>query len=124
MAIHSAGARVAHDAESFVGDGRAADDIYPTYYQANSAPALRNLGESVNLQPESVRFLTQPQPYSRFFAPAAFFELLLKRATMTRPFHRFGATIVMTFRKPSVAIVEDNPAGSRAGIASKPLPNS
>jgi ubiquinone/menaquinone biosynthesis C-methylase UbiE len=103
-----------------VHDGRAADDIYPTYYQANSAPALRNLGESVNLQSESVRFLTQPQPYSRFFAPAAFFELLLMRATMTRPLNRFGATIVTTFRKPSVAIPENNPPGSLAGTASKP----
>jgi hypothetical protein len=82
-----------------VRDNRAADDIYPTYYRANNARALRNLGESVNLQLESVRFLTQPQPYSRFFAPAAFFELLLMRATMTRPLDRFGATIVIVFRK-------------------------
>jgi len=84
-----------------VHDGRAVDDIYPTYYQANSAPALRNLGKSVNLESEAVRFLTQPQPYSRFFAPAAFFEMLLMRATMVRPLNRFGATIVMTFRKTS-----------------------
>jgi ubiquinone/menaquinone biosynthesis C-methylase UbiE len=84
-----------------VHDGRADDDIYPTYYQANSASALRNLGKSVNLESEAVRFLTQPQPYTRFFAPAAFFEMLLMRATMVRPLNRFGATIVMTFRKPS-----------------------
>ncbi|MGB0108748.1 MAG: class I SAM-dependent methyltransferase, partial [Terriglobales bacterium] len=103
-----------------VHDGRAADDIYPTYYQANSAPALGNLGESVNLQSESVRFLTQPQPYSRFFAPAAFFELLLMRATMTRPLNRFGATIVMTFRKTSADIPENNPPGSLARAAFKP----
>jgi ubiquinone/menaquinone biosynthesis C-methylase UbiE len=82
-----------------VHDGRAGDDIYPTYYRANNARALRKLGESVKLQPESVRFLTQPQPYTRFFAPAAFLELLLMRATMTRPLDRFGATIVMVFRK-------------------------
>ena len=78
---------------------RALDDIYPTYYRANNARVLRDLGESVNVRPESARFLTHPQPYSRFFAPAAFFELLLMRATMTRPFNRFGATIVMVFRK-------------------------
>jgi ubiquinone/menaquinone biosynthesis C-methylase UbiE len=84
-----------------VNDGRPTDDIYPTYYRANNAHVLRTLGESVNLQPESVRFLTHPQPYSRFFAPAAFFELLLMRAIMTRPLDRFGATIVMVFRKQS-----------------------
>ena len=82
-----------------VRDNRDEDDIYPTYYRANNTRALRNLGESVNLQPESVRFLTQPRPYSRFFAPAAFFELLLMRATMTRRLKRFGATLVMVFRK-------------------------
>lgn len=103
-----------------VHDGRAADDIYPTYYQANSASALRNLGESVNLRSESVRFLTQPQPYSRFFAPAAFFELLLMRATMTRPLARFGATIVMIFRKPSAGIPENNARDGLARTASKP----
>jgi 2-polyprenyl-3-methyl-5-hydroxy-6-metoxy-1,4-benzoquinol methylase len=84
-----------------VNDGRETEDIYPTYYLANNERALRRLGDSAKLQPEFVRFLTQPQPYSRFFAPAAFFELLLMRATMTPPLDRFGATIVMAFRKPS-----------------------
>ena len=107
-----------------VHDGRAADDIYPTYYQANSAPALRNLGESVNLQSESVRFLTQPQPYTRFFAPAAFFEMLLMRATMVRPLNRFGATIVMTYRKLSVPTSGNSPPESLTGAASKPKSHS
>jgi ubiquinone/menaquinone biosynthesis C-methylase UbiE len=84
-----------------VRDNREKGDIFPTYYRANNAHALRNLGESVNLRPEFVRFLTHPHPYSRFFAPAAFFELLLMRATMTRPLDRFGTTIVMVFRKQS-----------------------
>jgi 2-polyprenyl-3-methyl-5-hydroxy-6-metoxy-1,4-benzoquinol methylase len=84
-------------------DNRAPDDVYPTHYRANNVRALRNLGKSVNLQPEFVRFLTQPQPYSRFFAPAAFFELLLMAATMTRPLDRFGATIVTVFRKQAAA---------------------
>jgi ubiquinone/menaquinone biosynthesis C-methylase UbiE len=82
-----------------VTDGRASEDIYQTYYRANSVSALRKLGESMNLRPESVHLLTQPQPYTRFFAPAAFFELLLMRATMVRPLNRFAATIAMVFRK-------------------------
>jgi len=36
-----------------VRDGRAAEDIYPTYYRANNARTLRHLGESVKLQPHS-----------------------------------------------------------------------
>ncbi len=80
-------------------DNRAADDIYTTYYRANNVRALRDLGESVNLRPEFVRFLTHPHPYSRFFAPVAFFELLLMRVTMISPLDRFGTTIVIIFRK-------------------------
>jgi len=82
-----------------IGDGRAAEDIYPTFYRANDARSLGDLGESVNLKPESVRFLSHSRPYTRFFAPAAFLELLLMRAIMTHPFDRFGTTIVMVFRK-------------------------
>jgi len=82
-----------------VHDARAKDDIFPTYYRANSARTLHDLGESANLQPEFMRFLTHPQPYSRFFAPAAFFELLLMRAIMRPPLNRFGTTIVTAFRK-------------------------
>jgi SAM-dependent methyltransferase len=77
-----------------VQDSRAADDN-----RANNARALGDLGESVNLRPESVRFLIHPSPYSRFFAPLALFELLLMRATMMRPLDRFGATIMMVYRK-------------------------
>ena len=82
-----------------VHDARAKDDIFPTYYRANSARTLRDLGESANLQSEFMRFLSHPQPYSRFFAPAAFFELLLMRAIMKPPLNRFGTTIVTVFRK-------------------------
>jgi len=82
-----------------VTDGRASEDIYRTYYRANSVSALSKLGESMNLRPESVHLLTQPQPYTRFFAPAALFELLLMRGTMSRPLNRFAATIAMVFRK-------------------------
>jgi ubiquinone/menaquinone biosynthesis C-methylase UbiE len=78
---------------------RAADDVYPTYYRANSLRALRQLGKSVNLEPEFVRILTHPHPYTSFFAPAACLELLLMRATMTSLFEHFGTTIVMVFRK-------------------------
>jgi SAM-dependent methyltransferase len=83
-----------------VHDGRAPDDIFPTYYRANTIPALCNLGRSLNLEPESVRCLTHPQPISRSLAPIAFFELLLMRAIMTPPFDRFATTILMVFRKP------------------------
>lgn len=88
-----------------VHDGRDREDIYPTYYRANSERALRDLGESANLQLEFIRFLTHPQPYSRFFAPAAFFELLLMRAIMSPPLNCFGTTLVSIFRKQAAESV-------------------
>ena len=84
-------------------DDRAGEDVYPTFYRANNRRALGKLGELANLQPEFVRGLTQPRPYTRFFAPLAFFELLLMRVTLTPPFDRFGATIMMSFQKPGLA---------------------
>jgi ubiquinone/menaquinone biosynthesis C-methylase UbiE len=86
-----------------VNDGRSRDDVFPTYYRANSVPKLRDLSKSSHLQPETTRFLTHPRPFSRFFAPAAFFELLLMRAIMRPPLNRFGTTIVAEFRKQLAA---------------------
>jgi len=86
-------------------DGRAEDDIYPTFYRANNVGALRRVGGSVSLKPAFHRVLTNPQAYTRRFAPVAFFELLLMRTTMTPPFDRYGATIVMAFRKEGAPYV-------------------
>jgi len=83
-----------------INDGRADDDIYPTFYRANSVRALQALGKSLDLDVESVRILTHPGPYTRFFAPVALFELMVMRATMKPQFERFGTTIMITFRKP------------------------
>jgi len=85
-----------------ISDGRVQEDIYPTFYRANSRRALRELGAQVGLQTEFVRGLTQPQPYMRFFAPVALFDLLLMRATLTPWFEGF-ATIMMSFRKQAPA---------------------
>lgn len=44
--------------------------------------------------------LTRPQPYTRFFAPLALFELLLIASDFGRPFSRFVATSMMGLGKP------------------------
>jgi SAM-dependent methyltransferase len=82
-----------------INDGRAADDIFPTYYRANTVSALRELGQSVDFDVERARILTHPNPYTRFFAPLALLELFIMRATLSRTFEQFGTTIMMTFRK-------------------------
>jgi hypothetical protein len=53
-----------------VKDGRAADDIYPTFYRANDAHALRTLGKSVNLQSE-FRALSDSAPTLQPFLRAS-----------------------------------------------------
>jgi SAM-dependent methyltransferase len=83
-----------------INDGRANDDIFPTFYRANSPRALRDLGHDLNLNVESMRVLTHPRPYTRSFAPVALFELLVMRATTSPSFERFGTTIMTVYRKP------------------------
>jgi ubiquinone/menaquinone biosynthesis C-methylase UbiE len=80
-------------------ENRPESDVFPTFYRANSMKKLRQLGRELNLVEESSRVLTAPQPVCRFFAPVALLELLLMRATMTRPFRRFGATLLVAYRK-------------------------
>jgi 2-polyprenyl-3-methyl-5-hydroxy-6-metoxy-1,4-benzoquinol methylase len=91
-------------------DGRAPDDIFPTYYRANTTRTLRHLGRTLGLEPEFVRCLTHPQPFTRAFAPLALFELLLMRVTMTAPFDRFATTILIVFRKRAVTSTQLAPA--------------
>jgi ubiquinone/menaquinone biosynthesis C-methylase UbiE len=98
-------------------DDRAVEDIYPTFYRANNRRALHELGERVHLQPEFLRGLTQPQPYWRFFAPLAFLELLLMRLTLTAPFDRFGATIIMSFQKSAQLKVSTPEASAETLLA-------
>ncbi len=84
-------------------ENRPESDVFPTFYRANSLEKLREIGRELSLIEVSSRVLTAPQPVCRFFAPLALFELLLMRATMSRPFRRFGATLLVAFRKSAVA---------------------
>jgi ubiquinone/menaquinone biosynthesis C-methylase UbiE len=79
-------------------DSRDDSDIFPACYRANSVRKLRRILEKNGLRQESLRILTSPQPYFRFFAPLALLELLWMKATMLRPFQRFGATILLAAR--------------------------
>jgi ubiquinone/menaquinone biosynthesis C-methylase UbiE len=83
-------------------ENRPESDVFTTYYRANSIRKLRRIGRALDLIEESSRVLTAPQPLFRFFAPVAFLELLLMRATMSWPFRGFGATLLVAFRKHAV----------------------
>lgn len=79
-------------------EGREPSDFFPTFYRANSVRKLRQLFSEVGLDTEEVHLLTAPQPFFRFFAPLAFFELLLMRATMGKTFRGFGSDILIAGR--------------------------
>ncbi len=82
------------------GERREAQDVFPTFYRANSARHLNALAKSVGLSVESLSALPPPQPFSRFFAPLALVQILLMRLMLTKPFRGYGATLLVAIRKP------------------------
>jgi SAM-dependent methyltransferase len=81
-------------------DNRPDEDIFPTFYRANSPRRLKQLGASAGLVSERCLMLagTHTVP-TGFFAPLAFFQLILKRLTMTRGFRWGASSILVAFRK-------------------------
>jgi SAM-dependent methyltransferase len=79
-------------------EGRAEEDIYPTYYRANTVGELTRLAIQAGLHVREARMLTAPQPFFRFFAPLGLFQLLLMRMTLGK-FHRFAESILMVFER-------------------------
>jgi ubiquinone/menaquinone biosynthesis C-methylase UbiE len=83
-------------------ESRAVEDIYPTYYRANTAGRLSWLATQAGMDVKSVKMLTAPQPFFKFFAPVAAVQLLLMKMTLSKRFCRFAETIVMVFERPSI----------------------
>lgn len=76
-------------------ENRTEEDIFITFYRANTVRRLLQIGREFGLKEESCRILTSPQPFFSFFLPLAFFEILLMRLTMSKYFRKFGATILI-----------------------------
>jgi len=83
-------------------DTRKEDDIFITFYRANTARKLARVCSEFGLKEESHRLLTPPRPFLSFFAPLALIQIVLMRMTMSRYFRRFGATILMVLRAEGV----------------------
>ena len=77
---------------------RSGKDVFPTYYRANTFSSISRIGAKLGLQVRSRRMLTPPQPFFGFFAPLAFFQILLMRLMMSRYFRAFGATMLIVFQ--------------------------
>jgi len=79
-------------------DKRKEDDIFITFYRANTARKLARVCGEFGLKEESHRWLTPPRPFLSFFAPLALIQIVLMRMTMSRYCRRFGATILMVLK--------------------------
>jgi len=77
---------------------RAEKEIYPTFYRANTRGKLLKLANShLDL---AVEYLPTPRPFFHYFAPLALVELLLTRLLQFSPLQQFGATLLISMRKP------------------------
>jgi ubiquinone/menaquinone biosynthesis C-methylase UbiE len=80
-------------------DHRSEEDIFLTFYRANTVHRLSQMCGELGLQEASRRILAPPRPFSSFFAPFAFIQILLMRLTLSSHyFRKFGATILMVFK--------------------------
>lgn len=80
-------------------DSRNGQDVFPTFYRANTRHRLRRLLGETGLREEVCRMLVGPQPACSFFVPIAFIELLIMRATMFPLLRPFATTILGVYRK-------------------------
>jgi len=80
-------------------DNREKDDVFITFYRANTTVRLLEICRKMGFQEEYRRILTPPQPFFNFFAPLALIQILFMRLCLSsRYFRRFGSTILMVFR--------------------------
>jgi SAM-dependent methyltransferase len=82
--------------------GRKAEDVYPTYYRANSADALRDVSARAGLIIEACAFIhSSPQAFR--ILPLMVLELLLMRTLRAPRAARYRPCLLVTMRKPGHA---------------------
>jgi SAM-dependent methyltransferase len=77
---------------------RKSEDVYPTYYRANSEAAIRALCGEAGLEIEQIRLINSGAG-SAYFPPLAVLELLLIRVLMLERFRSGRPNIIATVRK-------------------------
>lgn len=95
-------------------DSRGEQDVFPTFYRANTRERLRRLLSGEGLFEEACWMLVGPQPIFNFFAPIAFLELLMQRATMSSVLSRFRTSILGVYRKSAAGRSDGLPAPTDA----------
>jgi ubiquinone/menaquinone biosynthesis C-methylase UbiE len=78
--------------------GRRPEDVYPTYYRANTVSILRELASEARLELERAEFV-QTSPQLLAIPPLMLAEMLLIRALEARALARFRACLLVEFGK-------------------------
>ncbi len=80
-------------------ESREPDDVFPTFYRANSRRQLADVLRPAGMVEENIMLLAE-RPLFYFFAPLCALELLLTRGMMRLGFQDFAAiTILAVFRR-------------------------
>lgn len=80
-------------------EGRAEEDVYPTYYRANRARTIERLGRGAGFDPVDVRLITS-SPLFNVVPPLLLLELIWIRILMTRAFTPLRSNIICILCKP------------------------
>jgi ubiquinone/menaquinone biosynthesis C-methylase UbiE len=80
--------------------GRASEDVFRTYYRANTEANITNLARVAGFVPLEIRSVASSAELAVVF-PLAFLELLWIKLTLTKPFRRLRTNLIVTLTKPA-----------------------
>jgi ubiquinone/menaquinone biosynthesis C-methylase UbiE len=80
-------------------EGRGAEDVFPTYYRANTVAKIKELCDTTGLELEDVE-LIRNTPLFNFVPPLLLIELLWLRALALPRLANLRTNIICTLRKP------------------------
>jgi SAM-dependent methyltransferase len=82
-------------------DGRVEEDVYPTYYRANTTKMIRDITARAGLEVMAMHF-TMSAPIFTIIPPLAAIELLYLRQLMRRPkLTPYRQTLICVLQRPA-----------------------
>lgn len=81
------------------GEGREAEEVFPTFYRMNDLGSIRKMAEGFGWTVEQELVLPSPRPFFNFFLPIAVGQLLLTRILLACSLQRFESTLMVVLRK-------------------------
>jgi ubiquinone/menaquinone biosynthesis C-methylase UbiE len=78
---------------------RHAEDIYPTFYRANTKSHLDHLTDGLEAK-VSIDYMPACRPFFHYFVPVALVELGITRLTTLKTFRQFATTMLISTQKP------------------------